>query len=92
MIRVSNWLIDNIFVTFGDKLFRKKIVIPMGTDRAPFLANLFLYYYAYEWIEKQRKLKNYSTLNSFKHCCRYIDDLLLANNNDLMVMQDIYPK
>jgi hypothetical protein len=33
-------------------------------------------------------------LNAFKHCCRYIDDLLLANNDDLMikVMTDIYPK
>ncbi len=94
IVRLLNWLIDNIFVTFGDKLFRQKIGIPMGTDCAPFLANLFLYSYEYEWIEKQRKLKNYSALNAFKHCCRYIDDLLLANNDDLMikVMVDIYPK
>ena len=33
-------------------------------------------------------------LNAFKHSCRYIDDLLLANNDDIMikVMTDIYPK
>ena len=66
----------------------------MGTDCAPFLANLFLYSYEYEWIDKQRVLKQYSTLNAFKNCCRYIDDLLIANNDDLMitVMGDIYPK
>ena len=31
---------------------------------------------------------------SFQTRCRYIDDLLLANNDDLMieVMKDIYPK
>lgn len=65
----------------------------MGTDCAPFLANLFLYSYEYDWIEKQRKLKNYPKLNAFKHCCRYIDDLFLANNDDVMkeVMTDIYP-
>ena len=76
------------------KLFRQKIGIPMGTDCAPFLANLFLYSYEYEWIDKQVKLKNYSMITAFKHCCRYIDDLLLANNYDLMikVMGDIYPK
>jgi hypothetical protein len=93
-VRLLNWLIDNIFVTFGDKLFRQKIGIPMGTDCAPFLANLFLYSYEYEWIEKQRSLKNYSAINAFKNCCRYIDDLLLANNDDLMisVMTEIYPK
>jgi len=89
-----SWLIDRIYVTFGDKVFRQKIGIPMGTDCAPFLANLFLYSYEYEWIDKQRSLKNYSMLNAFKHSCRYIDDLLLANNHDLMieVMKDIYPK
>jgi hypothetical protein len=94
VIRLLNWLIDNIYVTFGDKVFRQKIGIPMGTDCAPFLANLFLYSYEYEWIDKQVKLKNYSMITAFKHCCRYIDDLLLANNYDLMikVMGDIYPK
>jgi hypothetical protein len=94
MIRLLNWLIDNIFVTFGDKVFRQKIGIPMGTDCAPFLANLFLYSYEYEWIDKQRRLKNYSYINAFKHSCRYIDDHILANNDDLMikVMEDIYPK
>ena len=94
VIRLLNWLIDNIFVTFGDKLFRQVIGIPMGTDCAPFLANLFLYSYEFEWIDKQRKLKKYHVLRSFKHCCRYLDDLLMANNDDEMVkvMKDIYPR
>ena len=35
MIRLLNWLIDNIYVTFGDKIFRQVIGIPMGTDCAP---------------------------------------------------------
>ena len=67
----------------------------MGTDCAPFLANLLLYSYEYKWINKQRVLKNYySTLNAFKNCCRYIDDLLMANNDDHMinVMKDVYSK
>jgi hypothetical protein len=94
VIKLLNWLIDNIYVTFGDKLFRQKIGIPMGTDCAPFLANLFLYSYEYEWIDNQRIAKNYPKLNAFKNCCRYIDDLFIANNDDLMisVMTDIYPK
>ena len=53
-----------------------------------------LYSYEYEWIEKQRVAKNYPAINAFKNCCRYIDDLLIANNDDLMksVISDIYPK
>ena len=72
-----NWLIDNIFVTFGDQCFRQVIGIPMGTDCAPFLANLFLYSYEFKWIDKQRKLKNQHALHLFKNCSRYIDDLLM---------------
>jgi hypothetical protein len=94
LTRLMRWLIDNIYVTFGDKCFRQVIGIPMGTDCAPFLANLFLYSYEYKWIDKNRKLKNYHVLKHFKSCSRYIDDLLLINNNDLMikVMTEIYPK
>ena len=36
-------LIDNIFVQFGGHLFRQVIGIPMGTNCAPLLADLFLY-------------------------------------------------
>ena len=42
IIRLMNWLLDNIYVSYGDQLFRQVIGIPMGTDCAPFLANLFL--------------------------------------------------
>ena len=42
----------------GDELFRQVIGIPMGTDCAPFLANLFLYSYECEWTEKKLENKN----------------------------------
>ncbi len=87
-------MIDNIFVKFGDKVFRQVIGIPMGTDCAPFLANLFLYSYEYQWINKQRIKNNQKAIQRFKSCSRYIDDILLINNYDLMkeVMTEIYPK
>ena len=94
VIRVMNWLIDNIYVKFGDNVFRQVIGIPMGTDCAPFLANLFLYAYEFQWIDKQRTLKNHRLLKTFKCCSRYIDGLLMVNNFDEMkkVMTDISPK
>ena len=93
VIRVLNWLLDNIFVTFGDKLFRQVVGIPMGTDCSPFLANLFLYSYEFKWIDKQRRNQEFKVLNSFRNCGRYIDDLLLINNDDRMLefMTEIYP-
>ena len=41
--KMIEFLIDNIFVQFGGRLFRQAIGIPMGTNCAPLLADLFLY-------------------------------------------------
>ena len=38
------YLIDNIYVNIGNKVFRQCVGIPMGTDCAPLLANLFLFF------------------------------------------------
>ena len=71
VINLLTWLINNIYVTFGDKCFQQVIGIPMGTDCAPFMANLFLFAYEFQWIDKQRKKKNFEVLNHFKGGCRY---------------------
>jgi hypothetical protein len=39
------FLIDNIFVDFDNKIFQQRVVIPMGTNCAPLLVDLFLYSY-----------------------------------------------
>ena len=41
--KMIEFLIDNIFVQFGGRLFRQMIGIAMGTNCAPLLADLFLY-------------------------------------------------
>ena len=43
------FLIDNIFVQFGECLFRQVIGILMGTNCAPLLADIFLYSYESEF-------------------------------------------
>ena len=45
LIEMVNFLIDNVYVTCGDSTSRQRIGIPMGTDCAPYLATLFLFYY-----------------------------------------------
>ena len=41
IINMFNFLIDNIFVKFGGQVFQQSVGIPMGTNCAPLLANLF---------------------------------------------------
>ena len=56
----------------------------MGTDCAPFLANLFLYSYECDWLLKKFEQKDWDILKKFNFCFRYIDDLLCINNDQAM--------
>ena len=93
LIEMINFVIDNVYVTCGDSLFRQVIGIPMGTDCAPFLANLFLYSYEHEWMMGKKK-SDIQLAKAFSRSTRYIDDLLTINNNGLMIqyMSEIYPE
>ena len=74
-----DYLIDNIFVCVGNKVFKQSIGIPMGTDCAPLLANLYLFYFEYKFMKNLMK-NNFSKARSFTYLFRYIDDLLTINN------------
>ena len=51
IIKMLEFLVDNIFVVFARKVFQQIIGIPMGTDCAPLLADLFLYSYEAGFIQ-----------------------------------------
>ena len=48
---MMGFLIDNIFIRFGECLFRKVILIPIGKNCTPLLAELFLYSYENECLD-----------------------------------------
>jgi hypothetical protein len=45
------FLIDNIFARFGGRVFQQTFGIPMGTNCAPLLVDLFLYSYEADFIQ-----------------------------------------
>ena len=53
--KMIEFLIDNIFVQFGGRLCRQVIGIPMGTNCAPLLADLFLYSYENKFLDNMIK-------------------------------------
>ena len=79
-IKMLDFLIDNIFVTFGGRVFQQTVGIPMGTNCAPLLADLFLYYYEADFIQELLRKKNKKLAISFNFTFRYIDDVLSLNN------------
>ena len=91
LCRAIDFLIDNIFVRFGGKVFRQVIGIPMGTNSAPLLADLFLHTYEYEFIIKTMK-GDITRALQFTKTFRYIDDLLCVNNDNFNKhINEIYP-
>ena len=88
-----DFLIDNIFVECGGEIFQQVIGIPMGTNCAPLLADLFLYSYEAEFIQTFIKSGKRQLAKSFNFTFRYIDDVLSLNNSKFSdYINDIYPE
>ena len=87
-ITFANFLIDNIFVQFGERLFCQVIRIPMGMKCASSLAHLFLYSYENKFQDNKTR----SGLPGHLIYARYIDDLIIFNNNKFLdYLKEIYP-
>ena len=87
------FLVDNIYVRFGGQLFRQMVGIPMGKNCAPLLADLFLYSYENEFLDKLIKEGKRKLARRFNLSYRYIDDLISFNNKRFKeFISDITPK
>jgi hypothetical protein len=75
------FLIDNIYVVVGGLVFQQSVGIPIGTNCAPLLTDLFLYSYEAGFIQKLLHEKIISLVVAFNSTFRYIDDVLSSNNN-----------
>ena len=77
---------------FGTKLYRQVVGIPMGTNCAPLIADLFLFCYERDFMMSLSDDKHADVIDAFNTTCRYLDDILNINNVyfDNMVSQ-IYP-
>ena len=81
MISMLEFLIDNIFVSFGGTLFQQVVGIPMGTNCALLLADLFFILIRVGVSSKACKDKKIHEARAFNFTYRYIDDVLSINNS-----------
>ena len=82
--KMIEFLVDNIYVTFGGQLFRQMVGIPMGTNCAPLLA---------EFLDKLIEESKRKLARKFNLSYHYIDDLISFNNKRFKeFISDIYPK
>jgi hypothetical protein len=90
-------LVRNTYVRFGGVIWRQTVGIPMGTNAAGYLANLFCLSYEMDFLrglvreERWELAKNVAT-----KCVRYIDDLLTLGWKEfreyIYLPEGIYPK
>ena len=79
--KMIEFLVDNIYVWFAGQLFRQMVGISMGTNCVPLLADLFLYPYENELLDKLIKEDKRKPARKFNLSYRHIDDPISFNNN-----------
>ena len=90
--KMIEYLTEIIFVQFGGCLFCQVIGIPIGTNYAPLLAELFFYPYANKFLDNIIRNGYRRPANSFKLCYRFIDDLIVFDNKKFLdYHKEIYP-
>ena len=87
-----SFLLDNIYIRFGTKLYRQIISIPVCTNCAPLVADLFLFCYERDFMKNLSSDNQADVITAFNLTSRYLDDLLNIDNPyfEGMVNQ-IYP-
>ena len=92
MYDALHYLLDNIFIRFGSKLYRQIVGIPVGTNCAPLVADLFLFCYDRDFTFSLYDNNQTDIIEAFNSTSRYLDDLLYIDNPyfEQMVCQ-IYP-
>ena len=67
-----DFLIDNIFVLFGERVLQQTIGIPMGTNCALLLTDLFLHAYEADFLQGLHKNKDRKLAHTFNSSFHYI--------------------
>ena len=74
------YLLDNIFIRFGTKLYRQTIGIPMGTNCTLLIADLFHFCYERDFMKSLSRENQADIVEVFNSTSRYLDDLLNIDN------------
>ena len=68
------------YVQFDGMVYQQIVGIPMGTNCAPLIADLFLYCYESDFTSDLHKSKRHDLIDMFNDTSRYLDDIFIINN------------
>ena len=84
-----DFLIDNIYVRFGNSVLRQVVGIPMGTNSAPLLADLSSTFTSMTWFMLTVMKQDIAKAVSFVNTSRYIDDLFSAETRKVLEITSV---
>ena len=92
MCEALTFLLENIYISCGTKLFRQIVGIQMGTNCAALVADLFLFCYERDFMISHSEEKQSEVIEAFSWTSSYLDYLLNIDNKyfDGLISQ-IYP-
>ena len=86
------FLMENIYVQFDGMVYQQIVGIPMGTNMAPLIADLFLYCFERDFMSGLQKSKRFDLIDMFNDTSRYLDDIFTIDNPEFEKhIPDIYP-
>ena len=87
-----NFILHNSYVMFGPYIFLQTKGIPMGGNASPLIADLYLSWLEFTYLNELVKKKKFQLVHKLKHVSRYIDDIITPNLDIFLeIAKDIYP-
>ena len=71
-MQCADLFVGQHFIRFGTKLYRQVVGIPMGSNCAPLVADLFLFCYERCFM---MSLSEADIIDAFNNTSRYLDDI-----------------
>ena len=75
-----SFLIDNIYVTLGNIVYRQTVGILLGTNCATLIVDLFLYRYERDFMLSLSPESQRDIIDAFNRISRYLDNILNIDN------------
>ena len=77
---------------FEGMVYQQIVGIPMGTNCAPLIADLFLFCYEKDFMSNIHKSKRFDLIDMFNDTYRYLYDIFTIDNPEFEKhISDIYP-
>ena len=70
---------------FDGMVYQQIEGIPMGTNCAPLIADLFLYCYERDFMSDLHKSKRHDLIDMFNDTSRYLDDIFTIDNPEISI-------